>query len=328
MSGSGLESMFSSLIVISGQASFIFIVFSCLCFFHTSKKSPLLFVPKDKSSASKVKFRQDTNCCKRLFETGNLAYTNETKDSITSQELGSRDSWRIANSVFIKGNSVIAPLFNGPKVLSSAYYITKLLAENFSKNSNLDGSGIPLPAFPSITNLKLHNVHVTPLLDKNIMANFDSIELSGPDCISVVAPKNCELELSPTLADLLNMCLKESCFPDCWKVSSVGTVFKNVVEKSTAKNYRSVSLLSVVIKILDELVNNRLVNHLEMWLFFLISSMVSGFFNQLQIFWQWYLIELLGLLIGQGHLIYPKLSKGFDMSVFFTSSIPMKFQVR
>ena len=33
VSGSRLESMFSSLIVISGQPSFIFIVFSCLCFF-------------------------------------------------------------------------------------------------------------------------------------------------------------------------------------------------------------------------------------------------------------------------------------------------------
>ena len=59
------------------------------------------------------------------------------------------------------------------------------------------------------------------------------------------------------------MCLMESCFPYCWKVSSVETVFKNVVEKSTAKNCHSVSLLSVVIKIFDKLVNNRLVNHFK-----------------------------------------------------------------
>ena len=36
------------------------------------------------------------------------------------------------------------------------------------------------------------------------------------------------------------------CFPDCWKVSSVVPVFKNVGERSTAKNYCPVSLLSVV----------------------------------------------------------------------------------
>ena len=40
-------------------------------------------------------------------------------------------------------------------------------------------------------------------------------------------------------------------------------VFKNVGERSTAKNYRPVSLLSVVSKIFEKLVNNRIVGHLE-----------------------------------------------------------------
>ena len=39
---------------------------------------------------------------------------------------------------------------------------TKLFAEIFRKNSNLDDSGISLPAFPSKTNLKLQNLTVTP----------------------------------------------------------------------------------------------------------------------------------------------------------------------
>ena len=86
---------------------------------------------------------------------------------------------------------------------------------------------------------------------------------SGPDCIPVVVLKNCEPELSYILAELFNMCLKESCFPDCWKVSSVVPVFKNVGERSTAKNYRPVSLLSVVSKIFEKLVNNRIADHLE-----------------------------------------------------------------
>ena len=59
------------------------------------------------------------------------------------------------------------------------------------------------------------------------------------------------------------MCLKESCFPDCRKVSSVVPVFKNVGKRSVAKNYRTVSLLSVVSKVFEKLVNNRLVYHLQ-----------------------------------------------------------------
>ena len=40
-------------------------------------------------------------------------------------------------------------------------------------------------------------------------------------------------------------------------------VFKNVEERSTAKNYHPVSLLSVVSKVFEKLVNNRIVHHLE-----------------------------------------------------------------
>ena len=52
-------------------------------------------------------------------------------------------------------------------------------------------------------------------------------------------------------------------FPDCWKVSSVVPVFKNVGERSTAKNYHHVSLLSVVSKVFENLWKNRIVDHLE-----------------------------------------------------------------
>ena len=59
------------------------------------------------------------------------------------------------------------------------------------------------------------------------------------------------------------MCLEESCVPDCWKVSSVVSVFKNVGERSIAKNYDPASPLSVVSKVFEKLVNNRIVDHLE-----------------------------------------------------------------
>ena len=59
------------------------------------------------------------------------------------------------------------------------------------------------------------------------------------------------------------MWLKGSCFPDCWKVSLVIPVFKNDEVMSTAKNYCSVSLFSVVGKVFEKPVNNRIVDHLE-----------------------------------------------------------------
>ena len=73
----------------------------------------------------------------------------------------------------------------------------------------------------------------------------------------MVVLKNCEPELSYILAELFSKCVKESCF------LLVVPVFKNVGKRSTAKNYRPVSLLSVVSKVFEKLVNNRIFDHLE-----------------------------------------------------------------
>ena len=62
---------------------------------------------------------------------------------------------------------------------------------------------------------------------------------------------------------LILMTLKKSCFPDCRDISSLVPVFKNISERSRAKKYRPVSLPSVVSKVIEKLVNNRIVDHLE-----------------------------------------------------------------
>ena len=138
--------------------------------------------------------------------------------------------------------------------------------------------------------------------------------------------------LNIILVELLISWVKESCFSDCWKVSSVVLVFKNIGERSTTKNYCPVSLLSVVSKVFEKFVNNRIVDHLQKCGFFLISSMVVGHLNQLQIFSQLYLIELLWLLTGLGllelwHVIYPRFLRGFDMLVYFINLSLMEFQI-
>ena len=193
---------------------------------------------QNKSSESKVKFRQASNHCKRVLKAAKLAYATKRKESIISQKLGSQDFWGIAKSVISKGKSAIPPQFNSLEVLSSA--------SDEAKNSNLDDSDISLPVFFSRINLKLHNISITAKMVKKVIMNLDSSKASGPDCIPVVVLRNCEPELSYILAELFNMCLKEFCFPDCWKVSLVVPVFKNVEESSTAKNYHLVSLLSAV----------------------------------------------------------------------------------
>ena len=60
-------------------------------------------------------------------------------------------------------------------------------------------------------------------------------------------------------------------------------VFENLWERSMAKNYHLVILLSVVSKIFEKLANNRLVDNLRKYGLFIFFSF-SDLLNQMQIF--------------------------------------------
>ena len=96
---------------------------------------------------------------------------------------------------------------------------------------------------------------MVPKMFKRIITNLDSSKASGPCCIPMVVVKDCEPEL-------FSMSLKESRFR-LFEDLSVVPVFKNVGERSTAENYHPASLLSVVIKVFEKLVINRIVDHLK-----------------------------------------------------------------
>ena len=80
-------------------------------------------------------------------------------------------------------------------MLSSVSDKAKLFPGNISINFNLDDSSISLPVFPYRTNLKPHNISLTPMMVKKVIVNLDLSKVSGPDCIPVVVLKNLNLNL-------------------------------------------------------------------------------------------------------------------------------------
>ena len=93
-------------------------------------------------------------------------------------------------------------------------------------------------------------------------------------------------------------------------------------ESSTAKSYCLVNLFYVVSKVLEKLVNNRIVDHLEEQGLFLISSMAD------------FILIVVSDRIAKAFnksgagadLIYPRLLEGFGMLVFFANLSLMGFK--
>ena len=110
----------------------------------------------DKSSDSKVKFRQASNCCKRVFEAAKLAYANKTKESITSQKLWLSGLFTELLIVFSTKVDLLGLHYSMAQRCFFLHLIN-FFAEDFSKNSDIDDSAISLPVFPSRTNLR----HIT-----------------------------------------------------------------------------------------------------------------------------------------------------------------------
>ncbi|MEL7340328.1 MAG: reverse transcriptase family protein, partial [Bacteroidota bacterium] len=119
------------------------------------------------------------------------------------------------------------------------------------------------PEFPPVTDEKLCESKVTASLISKLITELDSTKATGPDGIPVVVLKHLNPELSPILAKLFNRCLKEKCFPSVWKTSAVCPVFKNAGEKSNPAQYRPISLLSVISKLFESVINKRILDHLN-----------------------------------------------------------------
>ena len=73
----------------------------------------------------------------------------------------------------------------------------------------------------------MHNIPVAIKLVKKVLTNLDLSKVSAPECIPMVVLRKCEPK-PYILALFFNMCLKESHFPDCWKVSFVVPIFRTV----------------------------------------------------------------------------------------------------
>ena len=81
-------------------------------------------------------------------------------------------------------------------MLSSASDKAKLLAETFLRTLILMTQVSLYLFFPSRTNLKLHNISVTPKMVKKVIMNLKMSKASGPDCVLGVVLKLCEPEPS------------------------------------------------------------------------------------------------------------------------------------
>jgi hypothetical protein len=96
---------------------------------------------------------------------------------------------------------------------------------------------------------------------KDILKILDTSEAIGPDLLNPRLLKEAASILKYPLCTLFNLSLILSTFPSEWKYANVTPVFKKDCP-SNLKNYRTISLISILAKVMERLVYKHIYNYL------------------------------------------------------------------
>ena len=168
-----------------------------------------------------------------------------------------------------------------------------------------------LPEINVISDTALSSVEFKENDIVSILQSLDSNKATGPDNISPRVLKECAAQLAPSLAALFKLSMSLSQIPSEWKNANVTPIFKKG-ERDKTCNYRPVSLLSCVSKVMERCVFNHIYSKVEDALHPLQHGFVKGKSCSTQ------LLEVyneVGRVLdngGQADIVFLDFSKAFD----------------
>ena len=138
----------------------------------------------------------------------------------------------------------------------------ELLNKYFSFISSLEDANVPLPDIELKTDNFLRDIVITTEEIVDIIKIINPNKASGPDIISHKMLKICPEKIAAPLQIIFNKSLLQCKYPTSWKIAHVIAIFIKG-DKSLPSNYRPISLISCVGKIMERVIYKYVFNHLQ-----------------------------------------------------------------
>ena len=148
-------------------------------------------------------------------------------------------------------NTDIPPLAENNDTFYTNKEKANCLNNYFSNQSKVEGDYDPLPPVQML-NSQIDEIQILTEDVQAVIHNLDTSKAVGPDLIHnklLVAAGPVIIE---PLTLLFNKSLNEGIFPDCWKVAHITPIYKLKGDRLDCSNYRPISLLSCIGKILEK----------------------------------------------------------------------------
>ena len=170
------------------------------------------------------------------------------------------DFWKIVKSLN-KTKTTLPTLSENGNYASTNYEKAEMLNSIFNKSYNCS---IPPLNFADLDELDpvKDNILCTVEEVKLNLENLDVSKSNGPDGISARMLKGVAANIAPSVTKLFNISLASGCFPVLWKSSNVVPIPK-CKDLTNPNNYRPISLLPTLSKVLEHHVCTLLTEHLS-----------------------------------------------------------------
>ena len=208
--------------------------------------------------------RRTCNHMKKNAAWARKHWQEDLKEKLSQGNIGTRQWWNITKlQQGLARDDLIPPLIkdNGTNVTQLKEKL-HLLGQHFAEKMKVENDEREVPSLHLKTNEKISTVTITEQTVRDILKTLNTSKATGPDEISPNLLRNCADELSGILAQLFTDCLKQQTWPKIWKSGRVIPVHKKE-DKSKVKNYRPVTLLSVISKVMEKVLVDPIKEHLE-----------------------------------------------------------------
>ena len=150
-------------------------------------------------------------------------------------------------------------------VISATQDMTEELNNYFSSVfTHEDTSGIPQVEniFQGSPSEELNDLHITPDEVERLLGKLRDDKAAGADDIVPKLLREVRKEIAYPVSCIFRKSLEEGVIPDDWKMANVSPIFKKG-SRSQVANYRPISLTSQLCKILESILRDSIVQHLE-----------------------------------------------------------------
>ena len=210
-------------------------------------------------------YRQVRNQITSLKRQLQTEYYQELDEKASDpKKFGSKEWWKLVRQFMSKkeiNSNEIPPIKHNGNILYSNKDKADIFNEFFAQQSTLESSDDSPPDLVQFENEIALEV-LTSTEVKNVILNLDKQKASGPDAIHnrlLIAAVN---QISDPLTLLFNRSLQEGHFPTQWKHAHVTPIYKKG-PRELCNNYRPISLLSCVGKVLERCIHKHIISFLR-----------------------------------------------------------------